>query len=270
MGRDSHRRYSGSHRRVRHRSRRELSASRDDHSHWLYYDTDRKPAGTTREWVAETGNVSVDRVLFDHGQPTTAATQRNSIEQFIHDPGAQAKQRKSGQHDDKQSEDLLRLLPSAFNWTLISDANGTTQLHFTPDPAFNPPTWASRVFAAMEGDMRIDNAQRRIVSLKGHLIRDVKFCSGICGSVHSGRTFNVERRQLAPSIWQITETHVHINGQILFFKSISQQEDEVKTQHHQLPDDLSLQQAETVLMQQNPEPAQAQTASASAAPAVRP
>lgn len=243
----------------------ELAADKADHSRWLYYDVDRKPSGTVRKWVAETGTGSVNRILFSDGHSTTPAAQRSSMDRFIHDPDAQAKQRKSGQHDDKQSEDLLRLLPDAFNWTVVAGRNGSTLLHFVPNPAFSPPTWASRVFAAMEGDMLVDDAQHRIVSLKGHVIHNVKFCGGLCGNIHSGGTFSVERRQIAPSVWQITETHVHINGEILFFKSISEQEDETKTQFHQLPDATSLEQAETILMQQNSSPGQRQSARASAA-----
>ncbi len=245
----------------------ELAADNADHSRWLYYDVDGKPAGTVRQWVAETGNGSIHRVLFSDGRITTPATQHNSMDHFIRDPEAQEKQRKSGQADDKQSAQLLELLPNAFNWTIVSRDNGTTLLHFTPDDAFRPPTWASRVFAAMAGDVRVDNTQQRIMSLRGRLTRDVKFCGGLCGFIHSGGTFSVERRQIAPSIWQITETHVHINGMILFFKSISEQEDDVKTHFHQLPANISLLQAESMLMQQNADPGRPQDAHA---PAARP
>jgi hypothetical protein len=249
----------------------ELAADQADHSRWLYYDIDRKTDGAVKKWVAETGNGSVNRVLFSGGQSTTPADQRSAMDRFIHDPDALAKQRKSGQHDDRQSEELLRLLPDAFNWTVESSNDGTTLLHFKPNPSFDPPTWASRVFAAMEGDMRVDNAQHRIASLKGRIVRDVKFCGGLCGSIHPGGTFSVERRQIAPSIWQITETHVHINGVILFFKTISEQEDEIKTQFHQLPGNISLEQAASVLMQQNPNPSQQESAHVTSIPTgVRP
>lgn len=232
----------------------ELDADKTDHSRWLYYDVDNKPEGSVHKWVAETNGASLNRVLFRNGQPTTAATQRNSLESFIHDPSAQAKQRKSGQHDDKESEDLLRLLPDAFKWSVVSSSNGTTRLHFVPNPSFSPPTWSARVFAAMEGDMQVNDAQHRIISLKGRIIHEVKFCGGLCGSISPGGTFNVQRREIGPSIWQITETHVHIHGVILFFKSISEQEDETKTEFRQLPGNLSLEQAESLLMQQNPNP----------------
>ncbi len=173
------------------------------------------------------------------------------MDQFIHDPSAQAHQRKSGEHDDSQSEQMLRLLPDAFVWTIAGTQGNTILLHFAPSPQFKPPTWESRVFAAMEGTMRVDKTQHRIVSLQGRLVRTVRFCGGICGSLSSGGTFDVERRQTGPSIWQIVETHVHIHGTALFFKNISQEEDEQKTHFQMLPGNISLQQAETKLLQQN-------------------
>lgn len=241
----------------------ELAASNSDHTRWLYYDIDRKPAETTRQWVAETGSGAVHRVLVDKGQPTTPAAQRNAMDRFIHDPGAQARQRKAGQHDDQQSEDMLRLLPDAFNWSVSSTKGDSTVLHFKPNAQFKPPTWEARVFAAMEGDMQVSKPEHRIMSLKGRLIREVKFCGGICGNLSSGGTFNVERRQTGAGIWQITETHVHIHGTALLFKNISEEEDEVKTQFHQLPGNISLEQAEAELLKQNGDTHAAETARSS-------
>jgi predicted metalloprotease with PDZ domain len=53
----------------------------------------------------------------------------------------------------------------------------------------------------------------------------------------------VERRQIAPKLWQITETHVHIEGKALFFKNIGQQQDEVQTDFTRVPGDTTLEQA---------------------------
>jgi len=229
----------------------ELAADRNDHSHWIYFDVDRKPSGAVEQWVAETGSGNLHRILSRKGARQSLDDQRSSMDRFVRDPEAQARQRKSGRHDDSQSEELLRLLPTAFSWTAVSTEGPSTLLHFAPNPGFKPPTWESRVFAALEGNMRINTAQHRIVSLQGRLIRPVRFCGGICGSLSSGGTFDVERRELAPSIWEIVETHVHIQGTALLFKNISQDEDETKSRFHRLPGDISLQQAETNLMQQN-------------------
>jgi hypothetical protein len=106
----------------------------------------------------------------------------------------------------------------------------------------------SRVFAAMEGDMTVDAKQHRIVSLKGRLIHDVKILGGLLGGLDAGGTFDVERRQTGMTVWQITETHVHIQGHVLIFKNISEEEDDVKTNFKQIPADVTLEQAENELL----------------------
>ncbi len=224
----------------------ELAADAADHSHWLYFDEDRKPNSDVKQWVAETSGGDLHRVLESNGQKLTKADQQNRMEAFLHNQSAQARQRKSGQHDDRQATEMLSMLPHAFIWTKTGTQGSTTVLHFKPDANFRPPTWESRVFAAMEGDMAVDNDQYRIVSLKGRLIRDVKFGGGFFGDLKAGGSFDVERRQTGKNDWQITETHVHIQGHALLFKSISEEEDEQKSRFKRLPDNLSFPNAEKI------------------------
>jgi predicted metalloprotease with PDZ domain len=44
-------------------------------------------------------------------------------------------------------------------------------------------------------------------------------------------------------LWQIVETHVHIEGKALFFKTIGEQQDEVQTEFTQVPPGTTLEQA---------------------------
>jgi hypothetical protein len=235
---------------VRRVVQHELQADRNDHSLWLYYEVDRKPEGTVEQWVAGTGSGTLHRILVQKGVPLAPDAQRRAIERFLHDPDLQAHQHKSDQHDDQQSEQLLRLLPDAFQWSIVSQDAATMTLHFVPDPAFSPPTWASRVFAAMAGTLKVNKPQQRIESLQGRMVKPVRFCGGLCGNIAAGGTFDVERRETAPTIWQIVETHVHVHGSVLFFKSISQDEDDVKSRFQQLPQNTTLQQAESRLLKQ--------------------
>lgn len=225
----------------------ESAASRDDHSHWLYYEV---PSASVTQWVAETSNGNLRRVLRQNGRPLSLLAQHRLIDRFIQDAQAQARQRKAGQHDDKQAAEMLRLLPNAFVWTITARNASDTTLHFRPDPDFQPPDWETRVFAAMEGDMMVDNAQHRIVSLKGRLIHDVKFGFGVFGDLKAGGTFDVERRETGKLVWQITQTHVHIQGRALLFKNISQNDDDVLSRFQPLPSGISLQQAEIELLKQ--------------------
>lgn len=236
---------------VRQAVQTELAADAADHSHWLFFEIDRKPHQSVEQWVAETGDGNLNRVLKENGRPVSEDEQRKRMESFAHDTAAQEKQRKSGQHDDRQATEMLNLLPQAFVWTKVGERNGTTVLHFTPDPKFRPPDYEARVFAAMQGEMAVDNAQHRIVSLKGRLIHDVKFGFGILGDLRAGGTFDVERRVTGGGVWQITETHVHVSGRALLFKSIADEEDDVKSKFKELPADIPLEGAEKTLMAQS-------------------
>jgi len=233
--------------------RTELAADAADHTHWLYYEVDRTPTNTVKQWVAQTSIGDLKRVLQQNGRDLSIDQQRSRIESFIDNPATQQKQHKSGQQDDRQAAQMLRLLPQAFLWSRTGEQDGNTTLHFKPNPQFDPPTWASRVFAAMEGDMTVNDAQHRIVSIKGRMIRDVKFWGGLLGDIRAGGTFEVERREIGGGEWQITDTHVHIQGRALLFKSISDQEDDDKTHFKQLADTVSATAAEKDLFAQHDE-----------------
>jgi hypothetical protein len=226
----------------------ELAADQDDHSRWIYFETDRRPGHDVKQWVAETHDGSLRRVIEINGQSVSAADQRQKMDGYLNDSSARSKQRKSEQHDDAQATEMLKLLPDAFIWTNQGTSGRVTLLHFKPNPQFHPPDLEARVFAAMEGDMEVDTVQLRIASLKGRLIRDVKIAGGLLGSLNAGGTFDVERRETAKSIWQITESHIHIQGHALIFKTISEQEDDVKTNFLQLGGETSLREAEAKLL----------------------
>ena len=239
---------------VRRAVETEIVASQNDHSHWRYFEDDQQPTKSVRKWVAQARLVSLDRVIERNGQVLSEAQQKQEMNAFISDPRAQNKQQKSGQHDDQQAAELLKILPDAFIWTRTGEHGNEILLHFRPNPSFHPPDLESRVFAAMEGDMEIDREQFRIASLKGHLIRDVKIGYGLLGDLQAGGTFDVERRELNPKVWEIVETHVHIQGHALIFKTISENEDDVKWDFKQIADTTSLQQAQSELLALNPDP----------------
>ena len=229
----------------------ELYAAAHDHSCWMYYEVDSKPASIVKQWVAQTHQGSLTRVIEKNGQYFSRQQQQSSMQAFIGNPAAQAKERKSGQHDDQQAAQLLNMLPQAFLWTIAARRDGNTILHFEPNPQFSPPTWQSRVFAAMGGEITVNDAQHRIVSLKGHLLHDVRFWGGLLGDLQAGGWFDVERRRLPNGDWQITETHVHIQGHALIFRTITEQEDDVKSKFTELPENIDFDQAEKDLLDQN-------------------
>jgi hypothetical protein len=225
----------------------ELAANRDDNSHWRYL---KHMGGGNSEIVVETEHGAISRHVEEGGKPASAATLRaddEHIQKFIHDPGMQAKQRKDGAHDDKDATELLNLMPEAFLWKVESETQETWTLSFKPNSSFHPPDMEARVMGEMAGTLIVNKAQHRIHTYKGALTEDVTIGFGIFARLKQGGSFDIEHRQVVPKMWQITETHVHIEGRALFFKTIGQQQDEVKTDFTLVPLGTTLDQAVVLL-----------------------
>jgi hypothetical protein len=222
----------------------ELAASRNDHTLWRYRDEQHDANKVSI--VVQTAKGSVKRLIKKDGAPlTTAEAQAEDarIQNFIHDPDKLAKQKRDGASDDNNAAELLNMLPTAFLWRIANENGDSITLTFSPNPDFNPPDMQSRVLSAMAGDLVVDKRQHRIKTISGKLVRDVTFGWGLLGRMKEGGTFRVERRELKPGLWQITETHVNIAGKALLFKNIGQQQDEVQTDFTQVPADTTLEQA---------------------------
>jgi hypothetical protein len=233
--------------------RAELTADQSDRSRWRYRD-EQKQQDDSISIVVQTESGAVRRLIAKYGRPLTpeeAQAESNRIDNFIHDPSLLAKQHRDGAQDDKSASDLLNMLPTAFLWRVESEDADTIRLHFEPNPGFDPPSLQARVLSAMNGELVVDKNQHRIETISGRLTRDVTFGLGFLGRLRAGGIFRVERRQVAPHLWQITETHVHIDGKMLFFKNISQNQDEVQANFTQVPDGTTLEQA---VQMSRPEP----------------
>jgi len=221
----------------------ELQANQNDHTHWMYLDSDTLPGKSTVKLVVETPDGTASKLILLNGHPLTPqerAQDEARMESVLTDPSVVARQRKNSAHDDQQAVSLMKMLPDGFLWSYAGESDGKITLAFRPNPAFQPPTYASRVFAAMAGQMIVDDAQKRLIVLNGKLIQNVEFGWGIFGKMDKGGTFRVIRSQVAPGIWEITQTHVHIQGHILIFKSINQQEDEITSHYKVTPSSMTL------------------------------
>jgi hypothetical protein len=230
----------------------ELQAADTDKSIWMYRDSDDTPDKRAVYETIETRDGNLRRMIELNGaplSPSAAQAEATRIEQYVHDQAAQSRNRRNGSHDDAQAAALLRMLPQAFVWTVASETPQYITLSYRPDPSFNPPDMEARVMSIMGGEMIIARDGNRIRTLKGALTQEVKFGYGLFGHLDQGGTFDIERREVGGGHWQITESHVHIGGKALIFKTIGQQEDEVKTDWRPSPAQ-NLEQAAQVLTKQ--------------------
>jgi hypothetical protein len=213
----------------------QMEADHTDRSTWAYTDHDVTPEHDHTYLCVGSPQDELRRLTHDHGQPvsaTTAQAETDRITAYVNDPSAQAKMRKNRAHDDVQATALLKMLPEAFLWTVTSNTPELLTLSYRPDPNFNPPDMEARVMSTMAGELVIVHSGNLIRSFRGSLTEEVKIGFGLIGHLNKGGTIDIERRDIGEGHWEITETHVHIGGHILFFKTIGTQQDEVKTNWH--------------------------------------
>ncbi len=228
----------------------EIHKDENDHSLWMYRDANKSHGKSTVKLVVQTSGGSVSKTVEINGHAPTPQQQRayeQKMHRYVTDPALRQKQKKSSEQDDKKATALTQMLPDAFLWKKIVVRGDNTTLAFQPNPKFNPPTREARVFAAMKGTMVVNTKDKRIKSLKGALIRNVNFGFGLLGKLEKGGTFNVERKNISGNVWEITETHVHIQGHALIFKSISEQQDEETSDYKPVPQSITLVEAAKML-----------------------
>lgn len=226
----------------------ELAADANDHSAWMYRDRDVQPGRDTTARVIDTPQGGMRRIVEDHQHPLSPgqdAGEVDRIKHYLNDPGWQAKDRKNAAHDDAQAAAMLRMMPSAFIWTVRSETPEFVTLDYKPNPNFSAPNMEAKVMSQMAGEMVIRRPGDHIYTLKGRLLQDVHLGFGLV-KLKAGGTFDVERREIAPGHWQIVEQHTHIDGHALLFKTISEQEDEWKSDFKPSPAQ-TLQQAAHIL-----------------------
>ena len=206
----------------------------------------------TRE-VVETKSGSLDRLIAIAGEPLTDAQQRGETERILrlsHNPEEQHKFEQTHRKDAEQCNRFLQMIPDAFLFEYAGESGGRIKLIFKPNPRFQPPSREGKVLHEMAGEIWVDAKQRRLASINGQLINEVKFARGLLGHLEKGGQFTVKRTEITPGHWELTEMAVDMRGKALLFKTISVQQKELHRNFQPVPDDLSLSDAAGFLLKQ--------------------
>ena len=231
----------------------ELHPSNSPDVHWkykLYKQADGKQE--TRE-VVETKSGSLDKLLLTSGRPLSEEQRRSEDERilkFTRDPQAQKKAEQERKKDAAQCDAFLKMIPDAFVFQYAGQSGNLVKVTFKPNPQFRAPTREGKVLQQMAGEMWVDGSQKRLSSINGQLMNEVKFGGGLLGHLEKGGQFMVKRAELSPGDWEVTELAVNMRGKALLFKSISVQQKEIHSDFERLPADLSLAEAANLLLRQ--------------------
>jgi hypothetical protein len=221
--------------------------------HWKYQLEKEVDGKQELRTVVETNSGSLDRLLSVQGKALNAAdkgTEDRRILKFSRNADEQRKAEQGRRKDAEQCNAIMKMIPDAFIFEYAGTSGSATTLKFKPNPSFRPPSREGKVLQQMAGEMLVDARQKRLVSINGHLINEVKFGGGLLGHLEKGGEFAVKRAEIAPGDWEMTGLDVNMQGKALLFKSISVQQKEVHSDFERVADDLSLADAANLLLRQ--------------------
>lgn len=218
---------------------------------WMYVIERRVGSQSITGEQVETPNGPLYRVLTMDGIPLTPGQRHQDdarIDRLLHDTGQQAKLKQQYDEDEQKLENLMRVMPGAFLYDYDGVDGNLVRLKFRPNPDYEPPTYEVRVVHSLAGVVLIDPRQMRLAKLSGQLVDRVEFGYGLLGHVDSGGTMEIGRSQVGPSQWKTSLFNIQLSGRMVFFKTIGKQQYEVRSQFREVPGDLSLSQANKLLV----------------------
>jgi hypothetical protein len=217
---------------------------------WQYRVDKRVGNQTTIEQEVETVSGSVYRVLARQGEPLDEAAQKQETERLNNLLRNRAEQNRMKQDHEAEEQRLQRLMtamPDAFLYTYDGTAEGNLRLSFKPNPAYNPPTYETRVYHALSGEIWIQPEQKRLVKIDAQIVNEIEFGYGLFGRIEKGGRFQIVREQVAKNRWKTTVLNVHISGRVVFFKSINRDQDVTRSAFKPVPSNTSIKDALTLL-----------------------
>jgi hypothetical protein len=231
----------------------ELRAQDGSHSRWMYrVDREEQDKKKAKE-VVQTGQGSLDLLVEVDGRPLNPKEQqdeRERIGNLVRYPAEQQRLEQTKKKDAEQCVAFFKMIPDALTFTYAGQDGDLIKLSYRPNPSFQPPSREARVFHAMEGEMWVQETQRRLVRIQGQLIADVKFAGGLLGHLEKGGHFSVDLRELSPGQWDLTFVEVDMKGKALFFKTVAVKEKEYRSDFRMVPDGLTLAEAADMLTKQ--------------------
>lgn len=232
----------------------ELKPAADTDVRWRYrLEKESDGKRETRE-VVETKSGSLDRLIAVDGKPLNDTQQRDEAARILRlarNIQEQSKAEAARRKDAEQCNRFMQMIPNAFTFEYAGQSGNLTKVVFKPNPGFQAPSREAKVLQQMAGEMWIDPAQKRLVSIDGQLVNDVKFAGGFLGHLEKGGRFSVRREELSQGDWEVTQIAVNMHGKALLFKSICVQQKETHSNFERLPNDMSLADAANLLLRQS-------------------
>jgi hypothetical protein len=228
--------------------------------HFQFRGTKTTPKGSVTKVYVETKDGTAGMAVAYDGKPLTDEQRRAEharIERFLHNPEELRKKRKEEHEDDERTNRIVRALPDAFLFEYAGQETGGSgigfagrpllKLKFRPNPSYHPPSRVEEVLTGMQGELLLDQTDKRMASIDATLVREVGFGWGILGHLDRGGRFVVHQQAMRDDIWEISLMQLKFNGKILLVKNLSIESTEVFDDFQRVPENLTFAQAVEML-----------------------
>jgi hypothetical protein len=217
---------------------------------WMYLIDKRQGKQTLTEEQVDTKDGPFYRLLAIDGtalDPSQRQQDSARMDRLLHDPSQQLKLKQGYDEDEQKLKKLMAVMPDAFLYNYDGIEGNLVRLKFRPNPNYNAPTYEARVAHSLAGTILIDPQQKRLAKLSGRLINRVEFGLGLFGHIDNGGTIEIGRAEVGPSQWKTALINIQLSGRLVFFKTISKQEYEARSDFRAVSGDLSLLEASRLL-----------------------
>src|ERR1700759_3808575 len=208
------------------------------------------PKGSMVKEIIETKDGDVARLIERNGKPLPPEEEKAEVDRLndlLAHPEIQEHRHKKEQEDSARGDEMVRMLPDAFLFTLEGTVQGPSgpcyRLSFKPNPAFQPPDREGEVYHGMVGELWVDQNQQRLVKIDAHLIQDVNFGWGVLGKLYKGGSILVENADVGLHHWETVHMKLELTGKLLMMKSVNYSTTEDYSDFQIQPQELSYQEA---------------------------
>ncbi len=245
---------------VREAVAHEVSEASQSQAKHMFRSRRQTLKGSQTHLYVETKDAMAGMLIATNDQPLSEQQlqgERDRLFWLSGNPEALRKKRAREKEDADRTLRILKALPDAFRYECVGTetpvmglgkmGDELVKLKFSPNPAYKPPSHVEQVLEGMQGYVVVDSTARRIALIDGTLFREVSFGWGIVGHLDKGGHFTVQQADVGDGTWDITAMSLRMTGKILMFKGISMVYDEVFSDFHSVPGDLTFANGVTML-----------------------
>jgi hypothetical protein len=217
---------------------------------WICLIEKRAGKETRTEEQVETRDGPLFRLIASDGAELTPDQREQDdarIGRLMKDPSSLQKLKQAQGEDEIKLQKLLNLMTSAFLYDYDGAEGNLVRVKFRPNPGYTAPTYEARVVHSLAGTILIDPERKRMKKIACTLVNRVDFGYGLLGRIDNG-TVELERVEVGTLQWKTAFINIHFSGRVAFFKTISKDQYERRSDFREVASDLSLTDGKELLL----------------------